>query len=94
MYNISLPEKKRIIIINIYKMIYQYKIQTLTRVELGVVLYICNELFDTKIKVDEHTITAYKEKALIAKLRAAKKEVKAEYLEFYETTCGKLGVDL
>tara|TARA_R100000152_G_C6751457_1_gene175111 strand:+ start:895 stop:1179 length:285 start_codon:yes stop_codon:yes gene_type:complete len=93
-YNISLPEKKRNIIIHIYKMIYQYKIQTLTRVELGVVLYICNELFDTKVKVDEHTITAYKEKALIAKLRAAKEKVKPEYFEFYEVICGKLGVDL
>jgi len=92
-YNISLPEKKRIIIINIYKMIYQYKIQTLTQVELGVVLYICNELFDNKIKVDEHTITAYKEKALIAKLRAAKEKVKPEYLEFYGIICNKLGID-
>ncbi len=75
-------------------MIYQYKIQTLTRVELGVLLYICNELFTTNVKVDEYTITAYKEQALEAKLRAAKERVKPEYLEFYGIICGKLGVDL
>ena len=75
-------------------MIYQYKIQTLTRVELGVLLYICNELFTTNVEIDEHTITAYKEKALEAKLRAAKEKVKPEYIEFYKTICSKLDVDL
>ena len=75
-------------------MIYQHKIQTLTQVELGVLLYVCNELFKNQIKVDEHTVTAYKEKALEAKLRAAKEKVKPEYLEFYKVTCSKLGVDL
>ena len=75
-------------------MIYQYKIQTLTRVELGVLLYICNELFTTSVEIDEHTITAYKEKALEAKLRAAKERVKPEYIEFYKTICSKLDVDL
>jgi hypothetical protein len=74
--------------------IYQHKIQSLTRVELGVLLYICNELFTTNVEVDEHTITAYKEKALEAKLRAAKERVKPEYLEFYRIICNKLDIDV
>ena len=75
-------------------MIYQYKIQTLTEPELGLLLYICNELFNAKIKVDEKTVTAYKEQALYAKLRAAKDKVKPEHFEFYKIMCGKLGVDV
>ena len=75
-------------------MIYQHKIQSLTRVELGVLLYICNELFTTNVEIDEHTITAYKEKALEAKLRAAKKGIKPEYFEFYEIMCAKLDIDV
>jgi len=74
--------------------IYQHKIQSLTRVELGVLLYICNELFTTNVEIDEHTITAYKEKALEAKLRAAKERVKPEYLEFYRIICNKLDIDV
>lgn len=75
-------------------MIHQHKIQSLTRVELGVLLYICNELFTTNVEIDEHTITAYKEKALEAKLRAAKERVKPEYLEFYRVICNKLDIDV
>ena len=75
-------------------MIYQYKIQTLTGLELGVLLYVCNELFDTKIKVDEKTVTSYKEQALYAKLRAAKNKVKPEHVDIYCDMCGKLGVDV
>ena len=74
-------------------MIYQYKIQTLSGEELGLLLYICNELFDTRTKVDEKTVTAYKEQALYAKLRAAKDKVKPAHFEFYKVMCGKLGVD-
>ena len=75
-------------------MIYQYKIQTLTELELGMLLYVCNELFDTKIKVDEKTVTSYKEQALYAKLRAAKNKVKSAHVDIYCDMCSKLGVDV
>ncbi len=75
-------------------MIYQYKIQTLTGAELGLLLYICNEVFTTNVRVDEQTITAYKHEALAAKLRAAKKRIKPEYFEFYEIMCAKLDIDV
>ena len=75
-------------------MIYQYKIQTLTEPELGALLYICNELFGAKTKVDKKTVTAYKEQALYAKLRAAKDKIKPAHIEFYKIMCGKLGVDV
>ena len=94
MYYINLPEKKTIIIIDNYKMIYQSKIQTLTELELAVLLYACNEVFETNVKVDQHTVTAYKQDAFEAKLRAAKQYVKPEHTEFFINLCSKLGIDV
>ena len=75
-------------------MIYRHKINCLTDEEKGALLYVCNEVFDTKVKVDLDTVTSYKEKALHAKLRAAKDAVKPEHIGFYTSMCGKLGIDL
>ena len=75
-------------------MIYQYKIQTLTALELGVLLYVCNELFKTEVKVNQQTVTAYKQDALKAKLRAAKQYVKPEHVEVFVNVCNKLDVDV
>ena len=53
-------------------MIYRHEINRLTDEEKGVLIYVLNEVYDSKVKVDEYTATSYKKDAMYAKLRAAK----------------------
>lgn len=75
-------------------MIYQYKIQTLNEEQLGLLLYICNDLYQTKVKVDQETITSYKEKALAAKLLAAREHIRPEHAGKIDEIAAKLSIDL
>tara|TARA_Y100000593_G_C4218784_1_gene290688 strand:+ start:630 stop:857 length:228 start_codon:yes stop_codon:yes gene_type:complete len=75
-------------------MIYRHKIDSLTDLEKGVLLYALNEVFKGQIKVDIDTVTAYKKDAMYAKLRAAKNSIKPEHIDIYCDMCSKLGLDL
>jgi hypothetical protein len=75
-------------------MIYRHEIDRLTDEEKGVLIYVLNEVYDSKVKVDEHTVTSYKKDAMYAKLRAAKDKVKSEHIDFYTLMCSKLGLDI
>jgi len=75
-------------------MIYRHEIDNLTEEEKGVLIYVLNEVFDSKVKVDEYTVTSYKKGAMHAKLRAAKDRVKSEHIDFYTLMCSKLGLDI
>ena len=75
-------------------MIYKAEIDRLTDLEKGMLIYALNEVFNSKIKVDIDTVTAYKKDAMHAKLRAAKNSLKPQNIDIYCDMCRKLGVDL
>ena len=75
-------------------MIYKHEIDHLNDEEKVVLLYALNEMSETGVKVDIHTVRAYKKEAFVAKLRAAKERVKSGHVDFFCDMCRKLNIDL
>jgi len=75
-------------------MIYKHEIDKLTDLEKGMLIHALNEVFNSKVKVDVSTVTAYKKDAMYAKLRAAKNSLKPQHVDIYCDMCSKLGLDL
>jgi hypothetical protein len=65
-------------------------VNSLTEDELGMVLHVVNEVFPSSVKVSAKTLMSYKKPSLVAKMKAARGEVKEEFLPIYESCCGKL----